>query len=297
MCWNRCRCRSKLRTSQIASGRIPIVPMNMLVRTGMSLLLATTLAGCAAGDVDALESQLRTQEETIAQLQRELSSANAEARAAVAETDSLRNQLAQQNQPPSTLPEQAQALFRVERVEFHKYMTGGLDTDGQPGDDAVAVLLVPQDQDGELLKVPGGVHIDLFDMTQPADQQRIGSYDFSPQEVREAWYSGFFGSGFMLELPLIIPPQSPKVTLHAELLTSDGREFHTTGQFRVTPPEIANTAANPRQIPHSAEGPLVPGYVEEGEPASVTPSGFEENLPAGIPTSDRWTEQTRPIYR
>jgi hypothetical protein len=277
--------------------------MNLLKRTGMPLLLAATLAGCAAGDVDALESELRVQEDTIAHLQNQLSSVTAEARAAQAETDTLRNQLAQQGQPGVILPEQAHVLFRVQRIELHKYMTGGLDKDGLPGDDAMTVLLVPQDQDGELLKVPGGIHIDLFDMTQPEDQQKIGAYDFSPDEVQQAWHSGFFGSGFMLELPLDNPPQSSKVTLHAELATADGREFHATGQFRVTPPQTANIATKPRPAPGSpprmirAAGPLVPGYNEVDDLEPVTPSGFEDEQPAGIPTSDRWTEQTRPTWR
>lgn len=278
--------------------------MNLLKRTWMPLLLATTLVGCAAGDVDVLESQLRDQEDAISQLQHQLASANANMRAAQAETDTLRSQLAQQGQPPAILAEQAQVLFRVERIELHKYMTGGLDKDGLPGDDAMTVLLIPQDQDGELLKVPGGIHIDLFDMTQPEDRQKIGTYDFSPAEVQQAWHSGFFGSGIMLELPLHNPPQSSKVTLHAELATADGREFHATGQFRVTPPDTANIAADPRPTTESSpqmfpeKGPLVPGYIDEDDQQPVIPSGFEQQQPpAGVPTSNNWTEQTRPTWR
>jgi hypothetical protein len=247
---------------------------------------------------------LRSQEDAIAQLQHQLASASAKAIAAQAETDTLRNQLAQQGRPAAILPEQAQVLFRVQRIELHKYMTGGLDKDGLPGDEAMIVLLVPQDQDGELLKVPGGVHIDLFDMTQPAGRQKIGVYDFSLEEVQQAWHSGFFGSGIMLELPLDNPLQSSKVTLHAGLTTSDGREFHTTGQFRVTPPDTANIAADPRPTTGSSPrmiptaGPLVPGYDDEDAQQSVTPSGFqEEQRPVGLPTSNRWTEQTRPTWR
>jgi len=282
--------------------------MNRTKTTWMSLLLAALVCGCASTeDRDLIESQLRQQENSIAQLRHQLASTEADLRVAQSETEELRSQLASTGRMVSILPEQANVLYRVEGIELHKYMTGGLDKDGVPGDEALAVLLVPQDQDGEMLKVPGGIQIDLFDMTRPPGDQNIGVWTFSPDEVQQAWYSGFFGSGFMLELPLSAPPQSTALTVHAKLSTTDGREFHTTKEVRVAPPDTANIAtqprpdvqAPPRMIPEAV--PPVPGLqegeIEAARPEDVEPSSYQMRPPAGIPTSNRWTERDRPTWR
>ncbi len=271
----------------------------------MSLLFVATLAGCASGgDVELLESELRGQEDTISRLQYQLSGTQEDLRVARAETDLLRNQLAERGRPASLLPEQADQLFRVQSVELHKYMTGGLDKDNLHGDEALAVLLVPKDKDGELLKVPGGVHIDLFDMALPPEEQKIGVWDFTPEQMQEMWHTGYFGSGFMLELPWKIAPNSPELTVHAQLATTDGREFHTTSQVRVTPPGSPQIAIKPRPtiqqpqrlIPN--EGPLVPPPERDvDEFPGITPSMHQQESQQGVPTSNNWTERTRPTWR
>ncbi len=273
----------------------------------MSLLIAATLAGCASGgDVDLLESELRRTEDAIARLQYQLSTAEEDLRVARAETDMLQTQLAQRGRPASLLPEQSNVLFRVQDVKLHQYMSGGLDQDGQPGDEALALLVMPQDRHGELLKVPGGVQIDLFDMSLPPDSQKIGHWEFDAADTRAKWHAGIFGSGIMLELPWKALPRSNQLTVHAKLATADGREFHTTEQVRVTPPREAQIAVKPRpaieappRLVPGVDGPDVPIPTEDEAAAEVTPGTlFEEaDDSEGIPTSNNWTEETRPIWR
>lgn len=285
--------------------------MKSPLATWMCLVVTAALSGCASvGDVDLLESQLRTQEDTIANLQRQLSVSTEELRVAQAESASLRQELTERGRTASILPEQSNVLYRVDGIELNRFFTGGTDKDGQPGDDALTVLLTPRDKDGDLIKVPGEIHVDVFDMTQAPDQQKIGTWDFTAEQSREHWYSGFVGSGFRLELPWQSLPSSTGLTVHAELSTTDGREFHTTRQIKITPPQSTQTAATteqkprvpfeepPRLIPPPAELDNPFEDVEAETPAPVlTPSGHTDEEPRRTETSDRWTPNTRPTLR
>lgn len=271
----------------------------------MFLASIAILAGCATpGDAELLESQLRLQDDTISQLQLQLSSATDELKVAHAESTALRDQLAERGSLASVLPEQADVLYRVHGVRLHKFFTGGVNKDDQPGDEAISVLLVPHDKDGTLLKLPGGVHIDIFDMALPPDRQKIGSWDFTDEETRSAWHVGFFGSGFLLELPWKEIPVSPTLTVHARLLTTDGRDFHTTKQVQITPPGAADIAVTPRS-PMTEPPRLIPTaglemahpFDDEEDDAPTLSAEADDHQPGFTETSDRWKEHTRPTWR
>ncbi|NLF30754.1 MAG: hypothetical protein GX591_07690 [Planctomycetes bacterium] len=90
-------------------------------------------------------------------------------------------------------------LFHVQRIRLGRY-TGGVDTDGRPGHDAVKVYLDPIDQHGSVIKAAGDVTIDLFDL--PAGGVRLGSFTFGAGELADAWRSTPFGDRFIFTCPL-----------------------------------------------------------------------------------------------
>ena len=167
--------------------------------TWMSVWMALAVAGCATpGGADSLETQLREQEDRIVALQSDLAKARGELEVARRENNALRLQASQKG--GALVEEQSQVLSRVEKIRFHPLLTSGVDVDGRPGDERLTVLLMPVDHDGELLRLPGKVELDLFDMSLPADRQRIGQWTFTPEQTRARWLRSLLSAGYQYQL-------------------------------------------------------------------------------------------------
>jgi hypothetical protein len=239
--------------------------------TWMWLLGAAALAGgCASrGQLDILESRLRQQDDSITQLQNQLSTTQSQLQASRRESDDLKTQLADGTRTARV--EQVSALGQVEGIELNRYLTGGLDRDGVPGDELLSVLIVPNDSQGNLVKAPGAVAVTLFDLSKPEPQQRIGHWEFSPQKSESLWVSGFLGSGYVIRVPWQEQPQSANLLVHARLKTIDGRQFDTSQSIRIVPPTgggapQSNVAASStKQQPE----PTPPAVVPASAPTST----------------------------
>lgn len=201
----------------------------------MSLGVCLLLAGCASrANLDRLESQLREHEWTMAEAQEQLRSAQQALQVARGETETLRTQLAQAG-ADAILPEQAETLYAASGIHFHKLLSGAVDQDGRPGPEGLELLLVPHDSEGELIKLPGELRVEVLDLTQPVGQQQVASRTITVEEARRLWQRGFLGSGYRLELPWDKPPAGDELTVHGHLTTPDGRTFDSTLQVRVRP--------------------------------------------------------------
>jgi hypothetical protein len=205
----------------------------------MSALAALAACGCGArGDVDLLEARLRQQEDSLARLESQLAAARSELSVVEKERNDLRQQLAGRSET-ILLPEQAHAFYRAAGIEFNKLLTGGFHQDGRPGDEVLNAVLMPRDADGELLKLPGAIALEVLDLAKPPDEQRIARWEFSEEETREHWHRALIGSGYVFRLPWPNRPESPELLLHGRLTTPDGRQFDTSQVIRVAPPLTA----------------------------------------------------------
>ena len=244
--------------------------------TWLPLALGATLAGCAAPDsVELLEAQLRQQEDRLIQLERELSEARRELQVARQDAEGLRVQLTGTGRT-GVLPEQADVLYRAAGMKFNTLLTGGQDVDGNPGDEALNVVLIPHDADGDLLKLAGEIRLDVLDLSLPDDKQRIGRWEYSAKESREHWHSGFLGTGLQFRVPWQTPPQSGELLLHARLTTPDGRQFDASQPIRVTPPQSVSRET-------IAEGNDDATTAAASEPEASEPS---ERPPKLLPVAD-----------
>ena len=234
-----------------------------MMRSSQILLAAGMLcvAGCATrGNVDALETENRHQEEQLYAMRSQLDQTESELKVARKEVDTLRGQLAERGKP-GLLPEQLQALFRVQGIQFNKLLTGGLDRDGLPGDDMLNVVLIPQGEHGEAIQLPGSVELEVIDLAAPETSRQVGVWRFASEEVAKQWQSGL-SSGFQFCLPWKGKTASQELLLHARFATADGRQFDTSTDIRITPGQTVpagNIAENPPEVV-----PLAP------EPGSFT---------------------------
>ena len=184
------------------------------------------------GDVSALETELRQSEDRIVSLETELRQLRTELDVAQRESDHLRGQLVAGGEQV-LMVEQADTLFRAEGLRVNKLLTGGLNEDGQPGDEVVHLMLEPIDADGHVLKLPGEVQIEVTDPAAPAGTRQLGQWRFSDAEAREAWHSSLFASGLKFRLPLSHPTRNGTVVVFARLKTADGRQFDATETVRL----------------------------------------------------------------
>lgn len=204
--------------------------------TRMSFLFALAAIGCGGrGNVDLLESRLREQEDRLSALQSQLEQTRSELTIARKESRTLRTQLASQGKP-ALLPERAEVLFRAAGMQFNQLFTGGLDRDGRTGDELLIATLVPHDAQGEMVKLPGRIQLEAFDLAQSGEKRKIGHWSFNTDQAATHWHRGYLASGYMFRLPWQQVPEHSRLVLHAKLTTPDGRQFDATREVEIAPP-------------------------------------------------------------
>ncbi len=258
-------------------------------------VLMLCAGGCAArGNVELLESQLRQQEDRLRSLNQQLSQTESDLHIAQREVETLRIQLAERGEQ-ILLPEQAQALFHVAGIRVQKLLTGGLDRDGEPGDDLLNVVIVPHDEQGEAVKLPGDLEIEVLDLTAPEHLRKLGVWRFSAEQVADHWQSGLT-SGFQFRMPWQLPPVSDDIVVHARFQTADGRKFGTSAEVRVTPARkaIARMKERNKSEPTPEITPLappVPNYVDQVGGTTPMPPAPAEPAKFSLKPTDHANEK------
>ncbi len=279
-----------------------------LVLTGMSAVL---ICGCLGrGGTDLLRARIREQQSHIAETERQMAVAQTELQRTRREADTLRAELARSG-GGAMVAEQTEALVRVTKLQIHSLLSGGVNKDEQPGDDAFVAQLAPVDDDGEVVKLPGKIELTLIDPALPADQRQVGQWNFTADECRSRWTRGFTGAGFQFTMPLAASPEHDSLVLHAKLTTSDGRSFDANQIVRVTPSNTLTAGSRravldkpPRELDDINDPPpaplkeppaALPELSEWAEPKADTPK--KPAPPAPLRDSTNWTEETIPKLR
>lgn len=210
------------------------------------VVLAT--AGCKlGGNAELLESRLREQESFIADLENELGRLRTEVETARHDADQARKQLASSGRD-HLVSEQAALLSKVTKIQLNPLLTRGVDADADVGHERLSVLLMPVDQDGELVKLPGRVDLQLVDLSLPENRRQLGTWNWSNTEVRDHWHRGLLSAGYLFEVDWQTAPVNSQVTLHATFTSTDGRRFDATMPLEVTPPQ-PGVAKRPTEVP------------------------------------------------
>lgn len=238
-----------------------------------------TLSGCGGrGATDLLEARLREQEDSIFALQRDLKDSRQALESAQRQSETMHQQFAKISKG-ALLPEQTAALYKVTGVKVNSLLTGGVDLDDQKGDEFWTTLITPHDADGETVKLPADMELELVDLKQSGENRKIGVWTFNSEETREHWYSGFAGSGFRFELPWQRQPANSELMLVVRMKSQDGRVFHASAPLKITQSE------KPALIQAVSRERLTPV-----EPARIS---FEERPETSSET--QLDEQLRPV--
>ena len=238
-----------------------------------SLLTAhcTLSAGCRSNNrYDLIEAELRTRERELA-----------DARAFLDQSRNLlRAYEASQSRgasPTGPQPGGGGPFLAVKEISIGRG-TGGVDEDGAPGDEGLLVVVVPRDEDGSAVKVPGRALV-------PADK------------LRPTWKSGLISSGYFIAVPWQTLPSSDRVRVAVRLITTDGRSFEADRDVSVKPPLPPRGGGGVPTIPRPPGGgrqPLFPEMPPPGVPSAIPP-GTEELPPPALAPTERGAILLPPV--
>lgn len=244
-------------------------------------IVALALAGCARDNCIALREELLLKDADLRDLRVQLDEAQGRWESARLESEALRSQVADPA-ARGLLPEQTAALYAIREVSLQ--FVGGLDQDDAAGDDALALFVQPRDQQGDVVKAPGAVTIELHDLALEDDARSLGVWQFDESQATEAWSSGLLASGFRFELPWQRGrPAHEELTLHVRFRTPDGRQFYKTQQVRI---QLGASPAVPYDEPTEAPAPAI-------NPAQPSESAFQHPTPE---RHDRPTSHAGPSH-
>jgi hypothetical protein len=202
--------------------------MRCLVACCFALTLLVAVGGCRS--CDRVESELRARENDVRELREELDRCGVYNQTLQQEVRSLRGQLGvpPDGPPPAAYPVQTLVLGR---------QTGGRSNDVCPGDDALQVQVEPRDPEGQAIKAPGQLLINVQEITAEGIKRPLSSWLIPPDQLRHSWKNGLLTTGYVLNLPWKVWPSTEKLRVTAHFQLMDGRVFEADRDVavRLTP--------------------------------------------------------------
>lgn len=173
------------------------------------------------------------------------------------------NQLYQRHDPPLWVnptfrPTTDAPTYPVKEITLGRG-TGGVDEDNLPGDESLMVVLVPKDDDGTAVKVPGKVWITALEIAPDGLKAPLSRWEVTPEQLRRTWKTGLLGSGYNIPLQWERPPCHNRVRIVVRFQTLDRKEFETDKDITV-------------QVLPGLSGPALPGPLPSGPPVLPSPS-------------------------
>jgi hypothetical protein len=264
------------RTDGRAGRRLPLRPRLFWPLAGLALF-----AGCRSHQNSSLvEAELRTREREIRAMRDDLARCQTF-------NDALVRELHERTVCPpagivpapgvTEIPPTLMAGL-IKQVTLGRG-TAGIDDDGLPGDEALQVVVVPQDYDGSAIKAPGNLVVQAFEVTAEGAKVPLSRWDVPALQLQRLWRSGLFTTGYFVALPWKTWPSSEKLRVVVQFTTlPDNRPFEAERDVTIKLPP----GGRPRAVPTSEaplqprlpdcplEGPLVvPGFSSRDRPAAT----------------------------
>ena len=227
--------------------------------------------GCRANKkYDLIEAELRTRDRELQETRAELDQLK------------LANRVYQQQGAPGCLPG-APAYHSSGPVPVMPLKeivlgagTGGIDDDRQAGDEALQIVVVPKDDEGSPVKVPGKLTVTAHEINAQGLKTFIGRWEVPPEQLRRGWRSGLFATGYFVPLQWDKLPTTNKVRVAVRLTTLDGQPYEADKDVTVRPlaaacpREPGDALPFPTDIPHDIQPPPpLPSSPRLGPPSEV----------------------------
>ncbi len=206
------------------------------------LLIAGALVGCGKPNLANIELRKENQQLTADLVQAKSERDAGELR--------IRGLEAMKDTVPTLPTTRFASLFTAHGFKIGQ-LTGPADLDPKnDGNEGLKVYLVPLDERGSSLKATGVVSIDAFD-TSLEGNQRIGHWEFTPEQMKKAWY-GFLVESFIFHCPWQTVPTGDRITIEVRFtddLTARPFEAQTIVAKNGPTPSTRPTAAALSEVP------------------------------------------------
>lgn len=134
---------------------------------------------------------------------------------------------------------------QVTRIVLNSRLTGGYDEDGQPGDEAIMVVVEPQNSAGEYVPLPGDLSVVVIDPQSSEPMRELARWEFDASETVPWVKKSLLGRGVHLQLPWPNqPPSSERLKLFVRYRTPTGDELIAQREVRVDLVATRTPAAN-----------------------------------------------------
>lgn len=255
------------------------------MRYSLTWMSALLICGCLGGTKpDLLEARLREQQDHLVAAERRIELAQTELQRVRREADQLRSELARSGKAVMAA-EYTESLVRASKLQINSLLSGGLNRDDQPGDDALVAYLSLVDDDGEVIKLPGAIQLTLIDPALPEPSRQIGQWRFTAEECRTKWTRGFTGAGYQFTVPIDQPLSHEQQVLNVRMTTSDNRVFEASAMLRVRPSIDGQDSGGTPLLLDDINSPPPPAAA-----SNVGPAGFDDE-------PDLRTQQAKPAVQ
>ena len=199
------------------------------MKASFGLLLILLLVACRGRPnvrQDAIEAELRTRERENRELQESLEATKNQSKAL--ENELLRRQAVQ----TKGVANDHSIGIAIRDISLGTG-TMGLNEANLPTDQGFQVVIVPRDEDGSPLKVPGTVKISASQISSTGTKESLGAWQVDGADLRKSWKTGLFSTGYYVPVIWQNAPTSPRIRITVQLLTLDGRTFEAEKEITI----------------------------------------------------------------
>ncbi|MBI3838743.1 MAG: hypothetical protein HY288_12520 [Planctomycetia bacterium] len=165
---------------------------------------------------------------------------------------------------------------------INKRLTGGMDRDGQNGDEGILVVFEPRDASGQLVKTAGTVSVVLLDPAEQGPAARVARWDFAADEVTSHFQNTVFGRGLQFELPWPgNPPKNRDLQLFVRFTTAAGEKLTTDMKIQI------RTPGDPPRVDRQTKSWSATQNASRPSPRRSTPSSRLKSSPRSTTQRER----------
>ena len=189
--------------------------------------------------------------------------------------------------------------WRITHVVINPLLSKGKNIDGLYGDDGISLVIEPRNADDRYVPSPGPLTISLIDPEEAGEEQRIGLWKLTAEEVEpRVYHQGDKSHGIQLTLPWQNhAPRNRKLLVFVRYETPDGEQLENSSEINVLLPQAGISSWQSRETPIMQvdyQEPVDPQESSfEVQPATATRTSFPENRGSKIPASrlarPRWS--------
>ena len=178
--------------------------------TGLALFLCSCallhfVAGCqdSAGPINPLTKQVETLTRDKREMMRQielLESKNKDLQKQIKTLHGFNNDVSFKD------------LYEVQSIKITKH-TNLFDKDKDGKKETLIVYIQPIDQDGDIIKAPADVHVQLLDLDKEKDPVVLGKWHLTPDQLRMLWIDALIKTNYRLTFDIAGKVPNPDKTL------------------------------------------------------------------------------------